>query len=144
MRFDARARHWVEHALGRGHRVIGTRRVRGGVSSVVHRVVVQAKADDRAPYMLRRVPLRADVPNHDPAAEVLNESYALQRFGGGCIPELVTVDPSGAACGVAALLSTWLPGRPDVLPHDPIAWIDELATALDAVPSTPAADLRFG
>jgi aminoglycoside phosphotransferase (APT) family kinase protein len=143
MRLDARAREWVEHALGPGHRVVATRRARGGVSSVVHRAVVEDRGGMRAPYMLRRVPPRPEIPNHDPAAEVLNESFALQQFGGGPIPELVTADPAGEACGVAALISTWLPGRPDVCPRAPGAWIRELATALEAVPRAPASALRF-
>ena len=144
MRFDARAREWVEHALGPGHTVVGTQRKRGGVASIVHRVRVVDRDDHEQSYMVRRVPFRDDVPNHDPAAEVLNESYALQRVGGGSIPELVTVDPSGDACGVAALISTWLPGRPDVAPGDPLPWSREIASALDAVPDIPASDLKFG
>ncbi len=144
MRFDARAREWVEHALGSGHTVVGTRRMRGGVASVVHRVRVVDRHGPAQSYMLRRVPLRGDVPDHDPAAEVLNESYALLTVGGGPIPELVTVDPSGDACGVAALISTWLPGCPDVAPRDPDLWTREIAAALDAIPKIPASRLRFG
>jgi len=144
MRFDARAREWVEHALGAGHRVLATERRRGGVSSVVHRVRVIDRDGHEHAYMLRRVPFRADVPNHDPAAEVLNESYALLTVGGGPIPELVAVDPAGEACGVAALLSTWLPGRPELRPRDPRAWIREIAAGLDAIPKIPAGRLKFG
>jgi hypothetical protein len=143
VQFDARAREWIEHALGPAHRVATTRRARGGVSSVVHCVVVENRGGARAPYMLRRVPLRTEVPNHDPTAEVRNESDALGTFGGDLIPELVAVDPAGDGCGVAALLSTWLPGRPEVRPRDGSAWIGELAAALDRVP-TSIAELRFG
>jgi aminoglycoside phosphotransferase (APT) family kinase protein len=90
------------------------------------------------------VPLRHDVPNHDPVAEVLNESYALRRVGGGPIPQLVAVDPDGTECGVAALISTWMPGRPDVAPRDPAAWIRELTVALDAVPASAGPGPSFG
>src|SRR5262249_14698348 len=44
-------------------------------------------------------------------------------------------DPGGNECGVAALISTWLPGRPDVAPRDPAAWVRELAGAPAAVPA---------
>jgi aminoglycoside phosphotransferase (APT) family kinase protein len=144
MRFDARAREWVEHALGPGHRVVGTRRAQGGVSSVVHRVRVRNGAGRERSYMLRRVPRRDDVPDHVPAAEVLNESYALGRVGGGPIPELVAVDPTGAECGAAALVSTWLPGRPDVAPRDPSSWVRGIAAALDCIPATAGPGVAFG
>jgi aminoglycoside phosphotransferase (APT) family kinase protein len=143
MRFDARARDWLTRVLGPGHRVVDARRARGGVASVVHRVRVVDARDHGSTYMLRRVPFRDDVPNHDPAAEVLNESYALRRVGGGPIPELVAVDPSGDECGVAALASTWLPGRPELAPTDPGPWVRELAAAVGAVPATAGPGLAF-
>jgi len=137
MRFDWRARRWVEHALGPGHRVLDARRVRGGVTSVVHRVRVVDRTGSTVPFMLRRVPPLPDDPSHDPPTEVRNESAVLRRTGGGPIPELVAVDPSGDECGVAALISTWLPGRPEIAPRDPAAWLRELALAIDAVPADP-------
>jgi aminoglycoside phosphotransferase (APT) family kinase protein len=132
MRFDARARDWLTRVLGPGHRVVDARRARGGVSSVVHRVRVVDRAGNAAAFMLRRVP-----PRDDATAEVSNEASVLRRFGGGPIPELVAADPHGQECGVAALLSTWLPGRPDVAPPDPYRWVGALASALDAVPDAP-------
>ena len=143
MRFDARARHWVARSLGPGHHVVDARRARGGVASVVHRVRVLDGGDRPSTYMLRRVPFRDDVANHDPAAEVRNESYALRRVGGGPIPELVAVDPGGSECGAAALISTWLPGRPVMVPADPHRWAHELAAAADAVPATAGPGHEF-
>lgn len=143
MRFDARARDWITRTLGPGFRVASVRRARGGVSSVVHRVRVVDRAGHATAYMLRRVPPRDEL-NDDPSGEVRNEASVLRRFGGGSIPELVAADPDGHECGVAALLSTWLPGRPDVAPRDPHAWIRELAAALEGVPAVPSSALAYG
>jgi len=143
MRFDARAREWLERALGPRHRVVGARRVRGGVTSVVHCVRVVDRSGTVAPFMLRRVPVRPGEPTHDPVADVLTESSVFRVAGGGPIPELVAVDPSGTECGVAALIATWLPGRPDVAPRDPAAWVRELAAALEAVPAEVGPGPRF-
>src|SRR5262245_30997517 len=44
---------WVERTLGRGARVVGWRRLTGGITSSVHRLTVQQHGR-RRPYVLRR------------------------------------------------------------------------------------------
>jgi aminoglycoside phosphotransferase (APT) family kinase protein len=130
---DARAREWLETACGAG--VTSSRRLAGGTGSVIDLVHL---ADGRT-VVLRRVPLRDDVPGHDPAAEVRNEAIALELLDGRpWAPALIATDPDGAHCGVAASIQSFVPGRVEVQPTS--RWLDVLARAIRAVTAVTAAD----
>lgn len=132
-RLDAPTRRWVEAAVGEGARVLRTRRLHGGVASVVQELTV-AHASARHRLVLRRSPDRADVPAHDPAREVATEAQVLRALDGRALaPRVIAADPGGEQCGVAALLMTRCPGRPVVAPTRPGPWVRALAEAVRAV-----------
>lgn len=119
--------------MGEGARVLRTRRLHGGVASVVHELTV-AHASARHRLVLRRSPDRADVPAHDPAREVATEAQVLRALDGRALaPRVIAADPGGEQCGVAALLMTRCPGRPVVAPTRPGPWVRALAEAVRAV-----------
>lgn len=129
MRFDGRARAWVEDVTGAP--VVRARRMAGGVSSAVHEVVLA----DGARVVLRRT---IDLPVADgptARAEAEREVAGLRRLGGWTLaPRVVATDLDGGRCGAPAVLVTRLPGRPWVAPGAHVErWVDGLAAALRAV-----------
>ena len=133
MRFDDRARAWIEAELGPDCRVIGARRLRGGVSSVVHDLTIE-RMGRRSHVVLRRVPLDDEVPDHDPVAEVATEVAVLARLGGRAMaPRVLAVDQDGAVCGAPSVVQTRLPGRVTVAPKHRQPWVEGLAAAVNEV-----------
>ena len=138
-RFDWRAKAWVERSLGDGARVVRARRLRGGVSSIVHEVAIVYRSGYRTTVVLRRVPFWDDVPNHDPGAEVRADAAILALLNGRAgAPHLIAADGDGDGCGTPGLLMTRVPGRPNVAPRDVHGWVRGLA---DAVRSVQGADV---
>ena len=135
MRFDGRARGWIEQALGPRCTVVRARRLHGGVSSIVHDVTVSHASDSRRSHVvLRRTPRKSDVAGHDPVAEVANEALALTRLHGRALaPWPIAYDLTGEACGAVSLLQTRLVGRPVLVPADVRAWVGQLAIAVREV-----------
>ena len=133
-RFDRRAKEWVERSLGDGARVVRAGRLRGGVSLIVHEVAIVDRSGDRTTVVLRRVPFRDDVPNHDPGAEVRADASILARLDGRAgAPSVIAVDADGGACGTPSLLMSRVTGRPNVAPHHVHTWVRGLADAVRAV-----------
>lgn len=136
MRFDRRAREWVEEVTGSS--VARVRPLRGGGSSV-HDL---ALADGRRLVIRRMV----DEPGlTDGRERTRSEAVALTRVAGSALaPGLVAADPAGERSGAPAVLITRLPGRPWLTPGPRVAaWVDGLAAALRLVHDLddPAADL---
>ena len=130
VRFDDRAVRWIERVLGPDATVVRARRMRGGISSIVHEVSVR-RAHGLEHVVLRRTPLDDEVVGHDPAGETRREAGMLQRLNGRAFaPAVLGHDFSGDECGVPSMLMTRLPGRPTVAPTDVTAWIDGLTTAV--------------
>jgi len=129
VRFDGRARGWVEEVTGAT--VVRARRMTGGVTATIHEVVL---GDGRRVVLRRTVDL-ADEPEQDPVTEAEQEVLALTALDGwDLVPELLAADLTGARCGTPAVLTTRLPGRPWVAPGAHAGpWVDGLATALRAV-----------
>ncbi len=129
MRFDGRARRWVEDVTGRT--VVRARRMPGGASSAVHEVVL---ADGGRVVLRRTIGAFTDVPTAA-RTEAELEVGALRRLAGwDLVPELLASDLAGEACGAPSVLVTRLPGRPWTTPgRRPEAWVDGLAAAVRAV-----------
>ena len=101
--------------MGPGSAAVGARRLRGGVSSIVHDITVVGPSGDRRHVVLRRVPLDDEVPGHDPVAEVRGDAAALALLAGRALaPALLALDADGERCGVPSMLLERLPGRPVV------------------------------
>ena len=99
---DARARRWVETALGDGARVVGTRRLAGGIATAADAVwaVVRGEPEPRE-TVLRRW-MRPGWQVEDPALTPGHEAAILAALDGSGlpVPRVVAVDPDGTACGV--------------------------------------------
>lgn len=128
MRFDERARSWVEAMVGA--KVVDVRRVEGGVASVIDRVTTLDDEGRQRHLILRRVPPQPDVADHNPTGEIARETAALQRLLPSRLsPVLLAADPLGLQCGVPASLQTMLPGFPIVSSQDPLSWVWSLAAS---------------
>jgi aminoglycoside phosphotransferase (APT) family kinase protein len=132
MRFDAAARNWIEAVCGPGARVLAARPLRGGVSSVVHGVVV-ATAHGNRHLVLRRI--EDDSPFG--AKEIETEMKILDALSGPLVPRMIDADSSGRSCGYPASIQTRLPGRPTPAPRSVESWIDGLASAVRTVRQMP-------
>lgn len=124
---------WVAASMGRGSRVIGCRRMTGGVSSAVHRVTVE-RHGVRTFVVLRQYPgglglqqsLRREIAN-----------LGLVAGSGLPVPSILGADADGDSTGGApCVLMTRLPGYVDVDPAEPRSWmtrIVELAVQLHSL-----------
>jgi aminoglycoside phosphotransferase (APT) family kinase protein len=140
---DERAAAWVVQAVGGSHLLRG-RRLTGGLTSSVHAVDVQTSAGVER-LVLRRWPGTPwpDGSIDDGERMVADETHVLTAIAGSGLPApaVVATDPTGDEAGLPALLMTRLPGRLDLTPHDPLAWVQLLAEQLhrlhDVTPSAP-------
>ena len=137
------ARDWVEAALGPGARIVSAQQLRGGLSSVVHKLMIERDGETFA-VVLKRPEVEEDEPG-DPTHEVTQEALILSRLEPfEWAPRLLAVDPSGEACGTPAILQTWLRGRTQVAPKAVGQWLRGLSTATHAIATAdiPADDLE--
>ena len=120
---------WVGREVG--GRVVGGRRLTGGITSSVHRLAVAGSDGWRRQVVLRRwTDIGTDTT---PLADrVRREAATLTGLAGTSIPapELLAADPTGSDAGVPALLMTRVPGRVDLTPSDPDRWLGDMATTL--------------
>lgn len=132
---------WVAASVGRGSRVVGCRRMTGGVSSAVHRVTVERRGV-RTVFVLRQYPGGLGLQDAV-RREIANLS--LVADSGLPVPTVVAADVDGATTGGSpSLLMTCLPGHIELDPAEPRSWlttITELAVALHAL-DLPAPTFR--
>ncbi|GGB48057.1 hypothetical protein GCM10011492_44090 [Flexivirga endophytica] len=115
---------WVATSMGRGSRVVGCRRMTGGVSSAIHRVTVERRGV-RTFVVLRQYPkglclegtLRKEIANLE-----------LVAGSGLPVPSILSADVSGASTeGEPSLLMTRLPGHVDLNPTKTSSWMTRIA-----------------
>ena len=120
LRPSAQTLDWVERVAGA--RVVASRRMTGGIDSVVHRLTID-HGSYRDVLVLRQYEHAADPDSRmDTAARVRREVATLRAVhdAGLPAPEPIAADADGRESdGVPALLMTRLPGRLDVTPADP-------------------------
>ena len=136
---------WVESALGRGWRVVGGRRLLGGISSSVHRLAVEAPGGQRVQVVLRRWVVQW---SDDPAATVEHEARVLRHVHEHAhrsrsadripAPEVLATSSGADTDGHAALLMTRVPGHLHLSPVDPERWLQQMARTLVAIHDLPA------
>jgi aminoglycoside phosphotransferase (APT) family kinase protein len=115
---------WVAAAMGRGSRVVGHRRLTGGVCSAVHRLTVERRGV-RTFVVLRQYPAGVGV-EADLEREIAN--LGVVAGSGLPVPSILAADVSGAATGGApSLLMTRLPGHVHLTPAEPRSWIARIA-----------------
>jgi aminoglycoside phosphotransferase (APT) family kinase protein len=126
---DERTLDWVARAVAPGARVIGGRRLMGGITSSIHQLAVEARNGTRTQVVLRRwIPGAWDATEDAPQL-VEREGHVLRGLQSTDIPapRVLAVDPTGDSTGVPALLMTRVPGRVDLTPTDPKAWLRQIA-----------------
>jgi aminoglycoside phosphotransferase (APT) family kinase protein len=134
----------VRDALAPGGRVGRVRRLRGGVSSGMHAVELFGADGARRWVVLRRF---GDYRLENDPTVCQQEWRVLQLLERHAVPAArpLWLDAAGTVCGRPALVTTLLPGRPQLAPPDVAAWARGLARAIAAVHLAPiaAADLDF-
>jgi aminoglycoside phosphotransferase (APT) family kinase protein len=120
---------WVETAVGMG--VERWTVLRGGMSSAMYRLDL---ADDAATQLVLRCYVRPDVNEEEPDL-ASREAAALTVAATADVPtpDLVAVDPNGAAAGVPLVLMSYLPGNVVWDPKAPRPWLTRLAELLPTI-----------
>ncbi|MFG1605258.1 phosphotransferase family protein [Actinoplanes sp. NPDC049265] len=132
---------WVEASMGPGSRVVGCRRLTGGVCSAVNRLAVERRGV-RTFVVLRQYPGGLDLR---PSLEKEIANLGVVAGSGLPVPGIVATDVAGASTGGApSLLMTRLPGRVDLNPAEPRSWLTRIAEMAALVHSLdlPAKTLR--
>lgn len=125
---------WVERVTGGA--VARVVRLRGGSSSAMHAVTVRSSAGATARFVLRRY-VRSDVTAGQPdiADREVRTLHLVEKVG-PVTPAVVACDLDGDDVGVAAILMTVVPGRPNAIEPGRGAWrrLAETAVAIQAAP----------
>src|SRR3954451_14302775 len=113
---------WVEQTLGSSARVVGLKRLTGGLTSIVHRLTVERNGR-REEYVLRWW-----VPDSEweqwIARAVSLETAVLTKLEGSDIPAPRVIDSiTDAALGGPAVLMTRLPGKVHLMARDRERWL---------------------
>lgn len=130
----AAALAWVAAAVGPGARVVGGRRLIGGITSAVHRLTVQDRRGDRHHLVLRR--WVGTQWEESPVEHVRREARMLESLSTTDLPapRLVAFDAEGSeAGGTPALLMTRLAGHVHLTPRDPDDWLRQMASVLPRI-----------
>jgi aminoglycoside phosphotransferase (APT) family kinase protein len=110
--------------MGRDSRVVGYRRLTGGVCSAVHRVTVERRGT-RTLVVLRQYPGGLGL------REALEKEIANLRVVAGSglpVPSVLAADVAGASTGGSpSLLMTRLPGHVQLSPAQPRSWLTRIA-----------------
>src|SRR4051812_20912653 len=132
---------WVAASMGWGSRIVGYRRMTGGVSSAVHRLTVEQRGV-RTFVVLRQYPGSLGLQG-SLEREIAN--LGVVAGSGLPVPSVLATDVAGASTGGApSLLMTRLPGHVDLNPAEPRSWmarIAELAVLLHSL-DLPAKSFR--
>jgi aminoglycoside phosphotransferase (APT) family kinase protein len=120
---------WVARAVAPGARVVGGRRLQGGITSSMHRLAVESRRGTRTQVVLRRWAPGGEDSLADASHWFEREGHLLRALESTDIPapRLLAVDPTGVSAGVPALLMTRVPGRMDLTPRDTKPWVGEIA-----------------
>ena len=127
---------WAARAIAPGATVVGHRRLIGGITSSMHRLTIDTRGSRQHVVLRRWVGTEVG----DATKKVEREAAVLDALAdtGLPAPQLVATSPDGAETdGCPSLLMTRVPGRMDLTPADPAAWIGQMAAALPRVHCLP-------
>ncbi len=132
---------WVAASMGQGSRIVGSRRLTGGVCSAVNRLTVE-RHGTRTFVVLRQYPGGLGLQE---TVETEIATLSLVAGSGLPVPSILAADAAGASTGgLPSLLMTRLPGHIHLNPAEPRSWltrIAELAVSLHSL-DLPAKTLR--
>ena len=123
---------WVEQTVGPGARVVGWRRLTGGLTSLIHRLTVER--DGRAaPFVLRRWVTDREDEAYVTGA-VASETAALTALARSDVPapRLIGSTTDAAHAGPAVLM-TRVPGHLHLMPRDRDGWLRQMAHMLPRI-----------
>jgi aminoglycoside phosphotransferase (APT) family kinase protein len=133
---------WVEQTLGSSARVVGWKRLTGGLTSIVHRLTVERNGC-REEYVLRWW-----VPDSEweqwIARAVPLEAAVLTKLEASDIPApRVIGSTTDTALGGPAILMTRLPGKMQLMPRDRERWLRQMAQMLARIHALPVDSKPF-
>ncbi len=116
---------WAAASMGEGSRIVGHRRLTGGVNSAVHRLTVERHAT-RIFVVLRQYPAGSIALRTAMEQEIAN--LGVVAASGLPVPTMVAADVAGTATeGAPSLLMTRLPGHVHLNPTEHRLWIERMA-----------------
>ena len=127
---------WAGHAIASDATVVGCRRLIGGITSSVHRLTVDCRGNRHQVVLRRWIGTDKDRAT----AKVEQEAAVLIALAGSDLaaPALVASSVDGSDTdGCPSLLMTRVPGRMNLTPADPAAWICQIASVLPRIHSLP-------
>ena len=115
---------WVAASMGRGSRIVGYRRLTGGVCSAVNRLTVERRGM-RTFVVLRQYPGGLGLQG---SLEKEIANLGVVAGSGLPVPGILATDVAGASTGGApSLLMTRLPGHVHLNPAEPRSWMTRIA-----------------
>lgn len=115
---------WVAESMGSGSRVVGHRRLTGGMWSAMNRLSVERNGV-RTFVVLRQYP--GGFGMEEPLKKEI-ANLGVVAGSGLPVPSILATDVAGAGTGGApSLLMTRLPGHIHLNPTEPRSWITEIA-----------------
>ena len=115
---------WVAASMGRGSRIVGYRRLTGGVCSAVNRLTVERRGM-RTFVVLRQYPGGLGLQG---SLEKEIANLGVVAGSGLPVPSILATDVAGASTGGApSLLMTRLQGHVHLNPPEPRSWMTRIA-----------------
>ena len=115
---------WVAASMGRGSRIVGYRRLTGGVCSAVNRLTVERRGM-RTFVVLRQYPGGLGLQG---SLEKEIANLGVVAGSGLPVPSILATDVAGASTGGApSLLMTRLQGHVHLNPAEPRSWMTRIA-----------------
>ncbi|HEX8107598.1 MAG TPA: aminoglycoside phosphotransferase family protein [Kofleriaceae bacterium] len=123
---------WVEWTIGSGARVVGWRRLTGGITSSVHRLTVERNGR-RGSFVLRRWVPDREHQEYGMRA-VASETAVLTALERSDLPapRLIGSTTDAAHAGPAVLM-TRVPGHVQLMPRDRERWLQQMAQTLTRI-----------
>ena len=120
---------WVEQTLGSTVRVVGWKRLTGGLTSIVHRLTVERNGR-REQYVLRWWASDGEWDQWIARAVGLETAILAQLEGTDIPAPRVIGSITDAALGGPAILMMRMPGRVHLMPRDRERWLRQMAQML--------------
>lgn len=133
----------LAQSIAPGSRVVGLRRLGGGLGAAMHRFDLVAPNGERHRLVLRRYPRMALAEEPDIAERSWRTLGALERLGVSA-PRPVWADLDGDLFGTASYTMTRLSGRGDLRPRDLNRWLGLLGEGLASLHRTTIAGADLG
>lgn len=127
---DRRVLDDLAHAVRPGSRVVRVARLKGGMDNGLHRLRLELPDGPRENVLLRRYGDWGGEVLPSEQAQIEWRTLQLLDELGVAAPKPLLCDERGEIAGSPAIVTSFLPGKPVLMPRDPARWAGGLATAL--------------